>query len=226
MALTGYPFPYDVNNLTGGRTRILYAPTSQAIPANMDDIFEMDGGGYVVKGSWLDLGATKEASSYARGFDTGAWEIQQVVGAVVEEVTDVTRTLTVSFADFKPEHLQIIENAPSIATLAAAAGRSAQKQVSFGAFSSITRYRFAFVQQRSKQSGIVTESAGAGSGTRGRFLCGVLYDAQISADEVTFEQAKGELTGVGVTFTGFPASGQPTGQEYGTWLDELAGTIT
>ena len=178
---------------------------------------------YAAATGWTDLGATKESFTYSRSFDTSGYEIQQVAGNVIEELTDLERTIEISFADFRPEHLQMIENAPSVSDIVATAGASAQKKIAFGSFASIKRYRVAFVARRPIQSGIVVES-GAGA-DRGRFFMGVAYSCQISADEVSFEQAKGELTGAGVTFTLFPESGQPTGQEMGAWFDEEAGTI-
>lgn len=226
MALTGYPFPYDIENLLGGAVRILYAPTSVAVPDNIADVIDMESP-YAAQTGWIDLGATKESFSYSRGFDVEGWEIQQLAGNVIEEVTDLSRSITVSYADMSPENLQIIENAPSILPIVAAAGKSAQDKIAFGSFSSFTRYRFAFIARRPKQAGIVIESAGAvpASGQRGRFFMGVGYSCQIAADEVEFEQAKGELTAAGVTFTLFPESGETSGQEYGAWFDEHAGTI-
>ena len=227
MALTGAPFPYDINQLLGGAVRILYGPAAGAtpvpVPADMSDVFEMEEP-YAATSPWVDLGATKEAFTYSRGFDTSGYEIQQVAGNVIEEITDISRSIEISFADFRPEHMQMIENAPQVADVAAATGASAQKKVAFGSFSSPVQYRFAFVAQRPRQAGIVTES-GAPAKQRGRFFMGVAYLAQVAADEISFEQGKGELTGAGVTFTMFPESGQPTGEEYGAWFDELSGTI-
>ena len=227
MALTGAPFPYDINQLLGGAVRILYGPAAGAtpvpVPDSMDDVFAMVSP-YAAKAPWVDLGATKESFTYSRGFDTSGYEIQQVAGNVIEEITDITRSIEISFADFRPEHMAMIENAPGVATVAAAAGSGAQKRVGFGSFSSPVQYRFAFVAQRPRQAGLVVEPAGGRE--RGRFFMGVAYLAQVAADEISFEQGKGELTGAGVTFTMFPESGQPTGQEYGAWFDETAGTIT
>jgi hypothetical protein len=225
MALTGFPFPYDIDQLLGGAVRILYAPDSVAIPADISSVIDMETP-YSAQTGWVDLGATKESFSYSRGFDVEGWEIQQLAGNVIEEITDLTRTISVSFADLRPEHLQMIENAPSVAAITAAAGRSAQEKVAFGSFNSFERFRFAFISRRPIQAGVVTESAGAGAGTRGRFFMGVAYNAQIAADEVEFEQAKGELTAAGVTFTLFPEDGEDSGEEYGAWFDETAGTIT
>jgi len=193
-----------------------------AIPESMDEVFAPIYP-YAAQPDWIDLGATKESFSYGRSFDTAGYEIQQVAGNVIEEITDIERTIEVSLADFRPEHLQMIENAPNIATIVAAAGKSAQKKIAFGSFSSPKQYRFAFVAQRPRQAGLVIEPVTLRE--RGRFFMGVAYVAQVSADEVTFEQAKGELTAAGVTFTMFPAPGEPTGEEYGAWFDEDAGTI-
>lgn len=227
MALTGAPFPYDVNNLLGGAVRILYGKASgtgaAAVPTGIDDVVDMVSP-YAAKTNWLDLGATKESFSYARSFDTSGYEIQQLAGNVIEEVSDLSRSITVSFADFRPEHLRMIENAPAVADVAAATGASAQKRVAFGSFQSFEQYRFAFISMRPKQAGTVIEPGSPGK-ERGRFFMGVANLAQIGADEVSLEQAKGELTAVGVTFTMFPASGQASGEEYGAWYDEQAGTI-
>jgi hypothetical protein len=229
MALTGYPFPYDVDQLLGGAVRILYAPTTEPIPTSIDDVIDMTDP-YAPAGTWVDLGATRDSFSYSRGFDTSGYEIQQLAGNVIEEITDISRTIEVSFADFRPEHLAMIEGRAStvVESVAAVAGSSAQETVKFGSFSSLERYRFAFISRRPKQAGVVNEPSGtysAANGGRGRFFMGVAYEAQLSADEVSMEQAKGELTAAGVTFTLFPASGEASGEEYGAWFDETAGTI-
>lgn len=226
MALTGFPFPYDINNLLGGAVRIVYAvadgATPQAVPAGMDDVFSMVSP-YALKTGWTDLGATKESFSYTRGFDTEGYEIQQLAGNVIEEITDITRTIEVSYADLRVEHLSLIEGGTAaVAPVAGGANKGAQQRASFGSFSSLDRYRFAFISRRPKQAGTVTEPSGA---TRGRFFMGVAYQAQIAADDVEFEQAKGELSALGVTFTTFPESGQASGEEYGAYYDETAGTI-
>lgn len=221
MALTGAPFPYDIDNLLGGAVRVLYAPTSTAIPTSIDDVVSMVAP-YAAQTGWTDLGATKESFTYSRSFDTSGYEIQQVSGNILEEITDITRTIEVSIAEFKPEHLQLIEGAPAITAVAAGANVGAQDVVAFGSFSSLTRYRFAFISRRATASGVVTEPGGA---TRGRFFMGAAYSAQLSADSVDFEQAKGELTAVGVSFALFPESGEDSGAEYGAWFDEQSGTI-
>jgi hypothetical protein len=225
MALTTGAFPYDINNLLGGAVRILYAddPDTTGIPDDMVDVFDVVSP-YASNAGWTDLGATRDAFSYSRSFDTEGWEIQQLAGNVIEELTDITRTIEVSIADFRPEHLKMIENAPNIGDVNAvpAAGETVQKRIPFGSFTSVVQRRFAFVARRSIQSGVVVEPGGV---ERGRFFMGIANRAQIAADEVSFDQNKGELTAAGVTFTLFPDSAAAAGEEYGAWFDEIAGTI-
>jgi hypothetical protein len=225
-AVTG-AFPYNIDNLLGGAVRILRGPatgdTPVDVPATIDDVIDMVEP-YAPKAGWVDVGATKESFTYTRGFETSGYEIQQVQAPVIEEITSITRTIELSVAEFRPDTLQMMENAPSIEAIAAATGASAQDKIAFGSFSDPNQYRFAFISRRSKSSGVVLE--GAAGKERGRFFMGVLYVAQISADDVSMEQAKGALTASGITFTSFPLGGEPEGEEYGAWFDEHAGTIT
>lgn len=226
MALAGYPFPYDINNLLAGAVRILYAPTSVAIPGNIADVVDMESP-YSAQTGWIDLGATKDSFTYTRGFDTEGLEIQQVAGNVLEEITDITRTLEVSMAELNPTTLAIMEGADpaDVSTIAAATGKSQQKRIKYGSFSSLERYRFAFIARRSKQSGVVTESDA--TTTRGRFVMGVANQAQLSADDADLEFDKGNLTAAGVTWTMFPDSTVVLSEEaWGAWYDEQSGTIT
>lgn len=225
MALVNAPFPYDIDNLLSGAVSIYYGPAATtAIPVDISDVILMEAP-YTVQTGWTPLGATKEPFSYTRSYDSEGLEIQQSTTVILEEVTDITRTITVSMAEFNPFGFQLMENAPSVATISAAAGVSAQKKISFGSFTSLTRYRFAFLSRRPKASGEVTESDA--TTVRGRFVMGVAYQAQVQADEIEMEQGKGELTAVELAFTLFPETTvpQPEGQDVGTWLLEDAGTI-
>ena len=173
MAMTNFPFPYDIDNLLGGAVRILRAPQSQA--------------------------------------------------AVLTEITEVTRTIAVSFAEFTQAILGIIEGDGSSGTVAAAAGVSAQKIQKFGAINSLDEYRFAFISRRHVASGLVTESGGA---TRGRFVMGCALRASLAAEDASIEQAKGNLTASGVTFRLFPDPDETLSEDsWGFWALEESGTI-
>ena len=223
MALVNHPFPYDVTNLLSGAVSILYAEQTTAIPTDISDVISMTSP-YASATGWTYLGATKEEFSYSRGFETEGLEIQQVAGAISEEVTDISRSITVSMAEFNPFGFQLMENAPSVATIAAAAGQSAQKKIAFGSFTSVKAYRFAFISRRPKAAGEVTEPGGA---KRGRFVMGVAFNAQLQADEIEMAQGKGELTAVELAFSLLPEAtvAQPEGQDVGAWFLEDSGTI-
>lgn len=229
MALSNFPFPYDIGNLLTGAVRIVYSKITGGTPAVIPAAQENVTSGvspYSVGTGWTDLGATRENFTYSRGFDTEGLEIQQVPGNILEEVTGITRTIAVSMAEFNPFGFALMENAPNVATIAAAAGRSAQKKVAFGSFSSVDRYRWGFISRKPKAAGVVIEPATGAPGSRGRFVTGVAYEAAAAADEVEMEQGKGELTASELTFNLFPAPGQPEGEEMGAWFIEEAGTMT
>lgn len=224
MALVNHPFPYDITNLLSGAVSVIYGdPAEVDIPTRIEDVVDVVAP-YDLTTGWNWLGATSESFTYTRGFETEGLEIQQVPGAIAEEVTDITRTIEVSMAEFSPFGFQLMENAPDVAAIAAAAGSSAQSRVGFGSFASIDRYRMAFLSRRPQAAGLVTEPGGK---KRGRFVLGVGYQVQMTADDVSMEQGKGALTAAGITFGLFPETtdAQEEGEDYGAWYLENAGTI-
>lgn len=232
MAGGAQPFPYNINNLLGGRVRILWADGETggaAIPTGPKDVFaQADPYGPVGAGAaaWKDFGAGKDPSTYGRNIDVEGWEIQQANSAIVEQVNEITRTVTVSMAELNETTLAIFEGATTTGTVAPVTGQSAQKTVGMGIVTSLKRYRIAFASMRDRASGIVTEPVGAGGGTRGRFVVGVGWSAAVSADNAELEQAKSTLSAVSLTFKFYPVTSQPSGEEFGKWFFEDAGTIT
>ena len=217
--------PYNLDNLLGGAARVVISDDSApmpAVPVNLKDIIDCEKP-YLPQTVWVDIGSTADSTEYQRDFEVEGWDIQQVTGSVFEEVTETERTLKVALAEFKPEHLLIVEEAPAIDSIAAAAGAVAQKAVKFGSFSQLTNRRVAFIAQRNPKSGEVEETD---SSTRGRFVALVLYSATIAPEASSAEVEKGNLTQLPVTFKAFPEGGEDQGQEFGTWLLEDAGTIT
>lgn len=225
MAQVTGAFPYDIDNLLGGAVRVLYAPVATALPADISDVIAMTAP-YAPATGWKDFGATKESFTYTRGFDTEGLEIQQVPGAILEDITDLSRTITVSVAELRDELLAMVEQGTIQTDVAAATGAGSQDIIRFGSFNSVTQYRVAWVSRRHQGSGTVQEAAGPPPVVRGRFFMGVGFRCQITADEIEFEGAKGELTGLGLTFKLFPEPGETYGQEYGFWASEhaVAGT--
>lgn len=220
-------FPWNINNLLGGRIRALYAPTTVALPAGPGDIFvqtAVAAPNYAPKTGWLDFGAGRDAAHYERGITVAEWEIQQAKAAVVRQVSGLVRRVQLSIAEITPELVQILEEAPAIGTIASAAGVSAQKEVGMGGIDTLSRYRIAFVSQRDPSAGKVVEPAGGNTG-RGRFVVGVGWECSVSADAVQLEAAKATMSALTVTFDFFPVSGQTDAKAYGAWWFEQAGTI-
>lgn len=226
MAVTG-TLPYDLNNLLGGAARVVISDDATALPSIPDSIEDVitpnDAGNYAAKAGWKDAGATVEGTNYSRDLETDGYEIEQTQGFVFEEVTEVSRTLDVSFGEITPELIRIVENAGAAGTVAATATEVAQKQIKFGSITSLEVRRVCFLAQRNKKSGIVVEADGV---ERGRFVMLCLYSVTIAAESSEVEVAKGSLTGLPCTFTAFPEDGQAQGEEWGTWLFEDAGDLT
>lgn len=225
MTLVTGTLPYDIANLLGGASRVVVSDDSAALPAvptKLQDIINCTSP-YLPKTGWVDIGATADATTYRRELTSEGWEIQQVNGTILEDVTDVARSMTVPMADFRPEFINMLEEASGVTSIAAATGAVSQKAVKGGTITQLTTRRVALIGQRKKDSGLVTETTG--SVKRGRFVACVLYLVQLAADAVEVGLAKGAMSSAPVTFVALPESSQPQGQEYNLWLSEDTGTI-
>lgn len=227
MTVVTGTLPYDVDNLLSGAARVIISDDSQpalpAIPANLKDVFAQISP-YAPLTGWLDVGATIEATSYSREFGAEGYEIQQTNAEVLQDLTELSRQLSVAIGEVKPEHIKIFEEAKAITTVAAVAGAMAQKHIKFGSIQNLTKRRVLFVGQRNIASGQVTETVG--SIKRGRFVAFCLYNVVISGDSSEVEMGKGGLASLPLTFTAFPEGGQLSGEEYGKWITEDAGVMT
>lgn len=227
MAVTGL-LPYDINNLLAGAARCVITDDSvalPAIPAKINDVINLKSvsSNYGPKTGFLDVGATADASAYTRDLAASEYRIEQTGGPVFQDITETNRSLRINMAELKPEWLKIMEEGAAITTVAAVAGtNTAQKAVKFGTVVELTKRRVCFIGRRPKAAGLVDEGAGV---TRGRFVMLVLYNVNITADAAEISLGKGNLASMPITFRAFPEDGQPSGQEFGTWLDEQAGTI-
>jgi hypothetical protein len=215
-------FPYDLTKIGNvGRVRCLYAPTSVAIPADISGIIDMVSP-YAPKTGWVDFGAAKSNASYSRNAAGSGIDIEQETAAIFEAITDVSRQFTLSLSQWDENVMQIIENAPSIGTIASGTGKSAQKSVLVGGFQAFTSFRLALIGMRHPDSGLVTETGGV---TRGRLICTMAYRASLTSDNVSADFEKGALSELKPVFEAKPEPGQPSGKDYGGWLFESAGTI-
>lgn len=175
--------------------------------------------------SWRDFGATRDAFSYNRDLSVAQLNIQQTQAAVLEEVSEFTRTAQVSIAELSPDNLAILEEGTR-SDLTAASGVSAYEGVQYGTIEDLTQRRLAFVARKPKALGTVIEPTTLRE--RGRFVVGLGYRSQLSADNVQVGFGRGEMAAAQVTMKFYPetAGGFTSGTEYGVHWIERAGSIT
>jgi hypothetical protein len=212
-------FPYDVNELADGPIRCMFAPIGTPLPTDLNDIQAVKTP-YAPTAGWVDFGATAGPFQAARNIATASYNIQQTTTAVLERITEVTRTVTVNVAELRPDIVRMLEEG-SAGDVNQGSGMNAYSKVEFGNISDLTQYRMAFVGRRSKAQGIVDE----GAVERGRLFAYVAYRCALAADNLQFGFAEGDLANATVNFKLNPEPGRPEGKEHGFWVFEDAGTI-
>ena len=212
----------EINDLLSGAVAVAYTPVATAAPVNIADIVTLVGAPAVVS-PWIPYGATKGGASY--GMDVKAEEltIDQRTGAVFEDITDIVRTLKFDIAQLSPEHWKIAEQAAAIATIAAAANKSQQKVVKSGSFSEYDRYRTAFIGQRRKSQGLVTEPGGA---TRACYIVLGFYSSALAATSSETKFDAGALATRSLEVKAFPDSTLTPGADTMFFFEEQPGIIT
>jgi len=212
---------FDQTNLVGAGARVLYAPVSVAVPANPSDIFD-NASPYNPKTGWVDFGATSAGPQISRNLTTAGFNIQQSSTTILEEPTELVRTLTVPMAEFRDDILAMAEESAS-STYAAATKLGAGKKVPFGNIFSLTEFRLAVAVRKSKKEGIITEGSGASPVLRGAFVVWTAYRASLVGDNLQTTLAKGDLASLPVQFKLAPDPTMTTeGAEMGFWATENA----
>lgn len=208
-----------------GPAKIVYAPIAQAVPANISDIIAMVGvsGVYAPFTGYKEFGLAADAPSYTRGIESEGIEYDNVQGPLFERITAINRQLTANVGSINPENAMIWENAPAVATIAAAAGKSAQSAVKIGTFEESAEYRVAIICQRPKKAVLVTEPGGV---TRGGLVVLSLYRCTLAAEDLELSFGSDEAIAGEITFTVFPElTVTNPAQQYGQYFFEQAGTI-
>jgi hypothetical protein len=229
--------PYTLADLLNGAPRVALAdPGDLAIdPAPVPADLWNQVKPYTLKQGLFDLGAAKESTTYSIAEDSEEQEIQQETGAVIEEITDVNRTLETSIAGINPENMRIIEEAPEPSVIAATDNTAAADErsnaydvVDVTGYADHTAYRVLFIATRPKVHAQVLEGAGPGAVARGAFVAYLGYRVTLAAEDRDLEMEKGELAHVPVTFRFYPDAEAPAvanGNAYGRWFFEQPGTI-
>jgi len=211
----------QINKLVSGACAIVYTPVATTAPVNIADIVTLVGPP-APAAAWLLYGATKGGASYTLDVKADELTIDQRTGATFEDITDITRSLKFDIAELSAEHWKITEQAAEITTVAAAAGKSAQKLVKSGSFSEYDRYRTAFIGQRRKSQGIVTEPGGV---TRGCYIVAGFYSAALAASSSETKFDQGALATRSLEVKAFPDSTLTAGADTMFFFEEQPGTI-
>lgn len=207
-----FQFPYDVNELLGGRARILIAPSSAPVPDALADIIAVTSP-YAAVSPWEDIGATAGPAQYSRNLTVAGYDIQQSTSSVLEEPQEVTRTISFPAAEVRADVLALLEGTDSVTSA------GALDTVKFGTIVELTSHRIAIIGVRKKVQGTPTADA-----TRGRIVALVGYNVTISADNAQGSFGEGEMLTLPLSFTFHSDTTiNTTGEEHGVWLLENAG---
>lgn len=228
MAMHGGRTPWDEAGALAGPARVLYAPTSVAVPGDLWDIVPAvatAGGEYPAKTGWVDFGLMADPPSVTHGRDSSGLDYQQPSGPLFQAITEVNRSMTVNIAHIDEVTMQIVENAAAATSIAAATGESALKKVYVGLYSNVPQWRIALVSFRPSGAGAVVEPAPSPIGTRPPAVARVIPRATISSDDTEIEFPEGDPAAGDVTFTAESEPTAPAGGEHGYWIFEQAGTI-
>lgn len=224
-------YKYDLTDLVGSAPRVLIAPSSWTLPVasgaptvQLGDVIDVVGPNYNPKTSWVDLGGARAGSGaeYERGLEEEEWNLEQVDGAVATDITDVPRTITANISQYSVDNVRdLIENAPAERSISGAVGRSQQKAVDFGNFSSLERWRVCVIGQGRQGVGADITEAANGSNVRGPFKAIMLFSATLSAQAANVTWEKGQPAVSAVQFRAFPEDTvTDSDRDRGTWLME------
>jgi hypothetical protein len=210
MARTGGRFPFDASLAVTGPARVLWAPTTVAVPADLNDVIQLVADGSApLKVATIKLGQHE----------------------LFESVSSITRSFSAQVAELDDAALKIIENTALTAAVAASAAaapagskKPAQTKVFTGLYSGFVQYRVAWLFARPVGASQVTEP-GPPVATRPPFVARIFPLVQLAKDSTDVESSKGDPTNVEVQFDVMPDASQGAGKEHGYWVYETPGAI-
>lgn len=234
MARTGGRTPWDQANAATGPARVLWAPTTVAVPTAPVDVIQQvadASGEYPAKTGWIDFGLAADAPSYSTSRDTGGLEYQQPAQELFKIVQSLERQFTAQIAEIDQENLKIIENTSLTAAVAASAASAAigvksaaHTKIFTGLYTDLTQVRIAMISYRPVGAAVVTEP-GPPVVTRPPAIMRVIPLCVLSGDSSDFEFSRGDATNVSVTFDVVPDPSAGAGKEHGFWALETPGSI-
>lgn len=218
-------FPYNINDIAQGPARVVFAPTSVAVPTKLSSVF-LQKAPYTLATNWFDAGATTGPTVIGRSFATSGLSIEQDSTTILDEISDVSRTVTIPIGELTSDMLDIMEQSGGVTTVASSTGVDlGQTKVPFGTIVDLGTYRVAVIYRFRKSQGIVIEPTTLLE--RGRNAMYVGYVAKLTADNVQMSIGKNQIVGGSLAFK---LESDPTvtaeGTEQGFWVYETAaGTL-
>lgn len=194
---------YDISRHieSGARGIIARADLVPAI-TKLDDVLDLTT--LALKTNFVDVGSAREGvgSAYNRNITTAESRIEASTVSIRERITAVDRTITLHLAEFTPDKVAILEEAPAVTTIAAAANSSPQSRVDGGVFNKMTRYRVVLLGIHPDGEGRdITDTT---ADVRGPLCAWVLQNARMSAENAGIEIQRGQIADAPLTFKGFP----------------------
>lgn len=227
MATKGGRMPFDASGALAGPARVIYADPTEVTtpPVDLWDVIPPVAdvnGEYPCETDWMDFGLAADAPTYTHSKETTGLEYQQSSGVLFEKISNIARSFTAQVAQITPENMLILENAQSVEAIAAAAGKSAQKKVAFGLYTSFKTVRIVLVTYRPDGAATVVEPGGI---VRPPAVALVLPLVVLSAEDTEFSFSSGDPVNAPVTFTVLKDETQTAGEEHGYWIFEEPGVI-
>ena len=141
----------DDESFLRGAARLLVAPDSQAFPAKIADVIELDdepmtGEQYDALTGWVDLGATKTGIQITINNAEETFDIDQILGDIESAPTGWEVSVGTQLAEFTLERMQVAWEGSAVTTDAVVTPD--EKEVGIGEPSSYTRRRLAVLFQR------------------------------------------------------------------------------
>lgn len=222
--------PTNLQKAMAGPARVLLAPISVAIvtdPYTVVPAVANGSGEYPIVAAaatagWWDAGLKKDAPGYEHGHDDGDAPEYEETGELTARPSTIVRTFTVAFAQFEDKMLEVVENSTQSETVAAVAGKPAQRKLHVGIYDALIAYRALFMFERIAEGGeTVTEPGGRVRPVR---LTRVIPRCTITADEKSLEMAK-DGAGFECQFQVQTESTLTAARAHGYWVAEAAGTF-
>lgn len=218
-------FPFNIDNIALGPGRAIYAPITVAVPTKLSNLC-LQKAPYTLATGWLDAGATTGPAVVGRSFATSGINIEQTTSTILDEITDVARTVTIPVGELTSDIQAILEQSGGVTTVAASTGVDlGQTKTPFGSIVDLGVYRVAIIYRFKKSQGVVVEPTTLLE--RGRIAAWVGYSAKLTADNVQISIGENAIVGGSLAFKLEDESTVTAeGTEQGFWIYETAaGTL-